>query len=207
MPKSLSLEQQRFGKLLVVSKSGTDKRGCILWECLCDCGKTTIVNGAKLKNGHTRSCGCLARDGSKSATHRETGTRLYRIWQAMKNRCLNEKMPAYCYYGGRGIKVCDEWLHSFEAFRDWALANGYRDDLTIDRIDVNGNYEPANCRWTTQKEQNRNTRKNIIVEYAGERRTLKEWSEILGINYQTLHSRVCELGWSIEDALTKREGV
>ena len=145
MAKALSLEQQRFGKLIVVSKVGTDKRGCLLWECLCECGNTTIVNGAKLKNGHTRSCGCLARDRSNRITHGETGTRLYRIWQAMKNRCLNAKMPAYGYYGGRGITICDEWLHSFEAFRDWALANGYRADLSIDRIDVNGNYEPANC--------------------------------------------------------------
>lgn len=206
MGKALDLTGQRFGRLTALAAVGKDKRGCILWECICDCGNKTSVNGAKLKNGHTKSCGCIVKDNSSKATHRMSRTRLYRIWQAMKNRCYNENFWAFCHYGGRGITMCDEWRDSFEAFRDWALANGYRGDLSIDRIDNDMGYSPSNCRWASKKTQASNTRKNVLYEYRGEKRTLKEWSELLNINYQTLHSRVTALGWSIDRALTERSG-
>lgn len=119
----------------------------------------------------------------------------------MKDRCYREGSSAYEHYGGRGISVCNEWQHSFEAFRDWALANGYRDDLTIDRKDVNGDYCPENCRWATLKEQGNNKRYNHLVEYKGETHTLSEWSEITGIQCGTLYYRLKV--WSVEDALTK----
>ena len=120
----------------------------------------------------------------------------------MKNRCTCESWEHFNNYGGRGITVCDEWKNSFEAFRDWAIANGYQDDLTIDRIDVNGNYEPSNCRWATNKEQCNNTRKTVYLEYQGKRQSIKQWADELGINYNTLYSRLTTKKWSVEKALS-----
>ena len=129
--------------------------------------------------------------------HGLSRTRLHYAWTDMKTRCLNPNATAYHLYGGRGIKVCDDWKHSFESFRDWALANGFDEKLTLDRIDVNGNYEPCNCRWISHKQQCRNRRSNVF--YKG--KTLAEWSEIYHISQGTLHARL-KRGWSIEDAIT-----
>lgn len=167
------LTGQRFGRLTVVCDTGERKRGYIVWRCKCDCGNTHEVIGNNLLRGSVKSCGCLIHDVAKeniknthksgtenhSFKHGMSHSRLYRIWLCMRRRCYDERNIGYKYYGGRGIGVCDEWRNSFEAFRDWALANGYRDDLTIDRIDVNGNYEPLNCRWTDISTQLKNRRK------------------------------------------------
>ena len=173
--KALDLTGQRFGRLTAIEKVGK-QGGHIMWLCQCECGNTTIVQGTVLKNGRTKSCGCLWDEAIASFNHSERrkettrkakskhgmkGTRLYRIWQGMKSRCGNPNIPCYPYYGGRGITVCDEWKNSFEAFRDWALSHGYSDELTIDRMDVNGNYEPSNCRWASMAEQNKNKRRRI----------------------------------------------
>ena len=120
----------------------------------------------------------------------------------MINRCTCECWRDYKNYGGRGITVCPEWKESFESFRDWALANGYQDNLTLDRIEVNGNYEPSNCRWATVKQQANNTRSSRYLEFNGEVKTVKEWADELGLNYRTLYSRITTKGWSIEKALT-----
>lgn len=127
-------------------------------------------------------------------------TRLYRIWQKMKARCYNPNHNFYERYGGRGISICEEWLHDFKAFKAWALRSGYSDELSIDRIDVNGNYTPFNCRWVNAKVQANNTSRNHFITYNGETKTLSEWAESLGINKNTLHVRIDVRGWSIERA-------
>lgn len=133
-------------------------------------------------------------------THGMTGTRLFNIWQSMKQRCYDVKHDHYKEYGGRGIKVCDEWLSDFMAFYEWAMANGYKERLTIERKDVNGNYEPSNCCWATIKEQANNKRNNRIVEYKGKKYTIAELSEKYNINYHCLYYRL-QNGWDIEKAL------
>ncbi len=128
--------------------------------------------------------------------------KLHPVWRNMKGRCYNPKHEKYPVYGGRGIKICDEWRNSFQAFYDWAMTHGYQDGLSIDRIDVNGNYEPSNCRFATRKEQGRNIRNNRHVTYKGETKTIPEWSEIAGLPYMVVYSRLVYHGWSVERALT-----
>lgn len=129
-------------------------------------------------------------------------TRLGRIHHNMKTRCTNPKYDKYKWYGGKGISVCDEWNDSYDAFEEWALSHGYTDDLTLDRINPDGNYCPENCRWVNRKAQANNRTSNRTLIYNGQSKTLKEWSEITGINYQTLASRL-SAGWPADEALTK----
>lgn len=128
------------------------------------CGKEFEAISSEVKSKHTKSCGCL--QGEK---HNSTGDRLYKIWIGIKKRCYNQNYKAYKNYGGRGISVCDEWKNSYISFRDWSLNNGYDDELSIDRINVNGNYEPSNCRWTTNEIQARNTRLLMSTNKSGYR--------------------------------------
>lgn len=162
MPKSIDLTGQHFGRLTVLRR--VENRGRYpCWECKCACGRTTYITTPSLRSGHTISCGCYRKEvelenlSIHRQTHGQSYSRLYRTWANMKARCENPNNHNYVYYGGRGIRVCDE-SKSFEPFEAWALSNGYSENLTIDRINVDGNYEPANCRWATVTEQNRNKR-------------------------------------------------
>lgn len=180
MGKFQDLTGQKFGKLTViscVSEIGESAK----YNCKCECGNSVIAYGHNLVSGTTKSCGCIRRNKARNLKfkHGKVKTRLYKCWLNMKNRCHNPNTVDYKNYGGRGITICPEW-QEFEPFYEWAMANGYSDDLTIDRIDVNGNYEPDNCRWATMKEQSRNRTDNCIVEINGERKILQDWVEELG---------------------------
>lgn len=163
----IDLTGRKFGRLTVIERAGTNKHKKLIWCCLCDCGNKVNINGSQLHNGDTKSCGCLIKDfnNSKRVAYKKHKERLYRVWASMIQRCINPKVKAYKDYGGRGIAVCDEW-YKYLAFREWAKNSGYNPDArfsecTIDRIDVNGNYEPSNCRWVDMKTQATNKRNNL----------------------------------------------
>lgn len=163
----LDLSGQRFGRLTVLYlQPESDKFGSKIWRCKCDCGNELSVKSGNLRSGHTTSCGCFMkkRISETQSTHRESHGRLYNVWSGMKDRCYNRNSTFYKHYGGRGITVCDEWKDNYAAFRDWALANGYdvnapKWKCTIDRINVNGNYCPDNCRFVDMKTQRHNRRR------------------------------------------------
>lgn len=160
MGKFKDITGQRFGKLKVIEKVDKDKYGHTRWLCECDCGNKKIISGKSLRNGHTQSCGCYHKKqiSKLNLKHGKSNLRIHKIWSNIKQRCFNENNLRYQYYGARGITICNEWKDDFMSFYNWAMMNGYKDNLSIDRIDVNGNYEPSNCRWATQSEQNANTR-------------------------------------------------
>lgn len=213
--RTQDLSGMTFGRLTAVKCIGKNRNGKYVWECRCSCGKHHCVEAQKLKSGHTKSCGCYHDEASrmKENKHRKHGlvfscdgkkTRLYRIWTGMKTRCLNPNSDHFDRYMGRGITICEEWRDNFKAFHDWAIMNGYRDDLTIDRIDPNGNYCPENCRWETAKSQTRNRGCTVSISFNGESKTLKEWSQIIGVPYTTLYARY-KRGLSPEAILTSDE--
>lgn len=188
MPKKKDIINKKFGRLLVIEDTGKrSKCKKIIYKCLCDCGKTVEKEGGNILCGDTMSCGCLRKD--VLSTHGSVGTRLYRIWANMLSRCRGETNTAYKHYGGRGIEVCKEWT-DFSAFKSWSLDNGYNDKLTIDRKDVNGNYEPSNCRWATRKEQDRNKRNSINVCIDGEIINLQDLADKYGFEYSVLRRRI-----------------
>lgn len=209
MGQKETLIGKKYNKLTVLEYSYT-KNGRRFWKCKCDCGNITIAPTYKLKNGSKKSCGCLllkkGESNLKAIKHNKSKTRLYHILDNMKARCYNVNNKRYKNYGGRGIRICEEWLdkdNGFLNFYAWAMDNGYKEDLTIDRKDVNGNYEPDNCRWRSWKEQANNKTNNFYIEYHEEKHTLQEWSRILPINisWSLLRYRILK-GWEIEKAFT-----
>jgi len=167
MSKLIDLSNKRFGRLVVLQRVENSKRGESNWFCRCDCGGTKIVKGNHLREGSTRSCGCLESENrlEVNKTHGGASERLYNVWLGIRKRCFNSNELAFHNYGGRGITVCPEW-NNYETFREWALKTGYdenapRGKCTLDRIDVNGNYEPSNCRWVDMKVQRQNQRPKV----------------------------------------------
>lgn len=209
MGKLIDLSGQRFGRLTVLKEAGRTSERKALWLCHCDCGNNTVVIGTELRQGRTQSCGCYRKELLNSFLKQRimetcdghSMSRLYRIWQQMKMRCYNPNNTNFAYYGGRGIQMCEEWKE-WEQFRIWAIQNGYQEGLTIDRIDVNGNYEPLNCRWVNCIVQANNTTRNVRISYQGEIHTISEWARIIDVPVHVLNSRL-RYGWSVERALTE----
>ena len=200
--RSLDLSGQRFGRLVVISKAGKHPDGRIIWLCRCDCGAETKTAAAQLRKGKTRSCGCLRAEIVKvvGVKHGYFGTRIYRIWAGLNSRCLNPTHKDYPNYGGRGITVCARW-RSFENFHA-DMAGSYADHLSIERINVHGNYEPGNCRWATPREQARNRRSTKLIEWRGRAMTIAGWADETGIPFTTIRSRLRK-GWAVERALSE----
>jgi hypothetical protein len=202
MANYIDLMGRRFGRLTAQELIVRGRKS--YWRCKCDCGKEKVIRQDTLTRNITHSCGCLqkekvAESGHKNKKHGESSMRLFKIWTNMKTRCLNKNYNRYSDYGGRGIKICDNWL-IYENFSKWAKENGYQDNLSIDRIDVNGNYEPSNCRWATMKEQGNNKRTNHFIIFNGETLTIRQWEERYELPSGTIYTRLNH-GWSIERAI------
>lgn len=177
---------KRFGRLTVIKQQGKNKWRNYMWLCKCDCGNEHLVAGGKLIQGKVTSCGCYAKELhikqlEKHGITTDGKPRTFIIWNGMKARCLNPKSTSYKNYGARGIKICDEWL-SFENFHNWAISNGYGDDLQIDRKDNNGNYEPSNCRWVTKTKNMQNQRRKHYITIKSRTETISEWIKILKLS-------------------------
>lgn len=207
MSKFIDRTGQKFGRLTLIERVENNKFNQVQWKCRCDCGKEVIVKSYSLTTGQTKSCGCLKKEQNyiniAKVKHNMTNTRLYNIWRNMKSRCLNPNNKRHKFYFDKGITVCDEWKNDFMNFYNWAINNGYRDNLTIDRINNNGNYEPKNCRWATITEQNNNQSNNIRIKYNESEYTLSELSKIYNIKRATLYDRI-KRGWTIDEALNRK---
>lgn len=209
MAKYLDITGQKFGRLEVIEFSGYDQNKAVTWRCKCECENEVIVRSDHLRYGKTSSCGCIKKEksaqrGKDNATHGMWNTRLYHSWQHMKQRCdgTGNEVSTKRYHD-RGISVCKEWLNSFETFMEWALSNGYNDNLTLDRIEVDGNYEPSNCRWADAQTQMNNVTTNKYIEFKGETMTMANMAREHNIDYHTLQRRLSR-GWTVERALTTK---
>lgn len=196
----IDITGQKFNRLTAIKPVGYTNNNGSKWLFRCDCGNECIKDSSAVRRGVCKSCGCLNQELRLARhTHGMHKTKLYSAWMHMKQRCLNPNCKSYKHYGGRGITVCPEWLSNFESFRDWALANGYAEDLTLDRIDNDGNYEPSNCRWVSMKVQESNKRNNHYVTYKGEKITLSECARRLGLTPNQFRYRHIVKGLSIDE--------
>ena len=201
MANRIDLTGMTFNRMKVIHYIGKK-----YYMCQCVCGKTKNVLSSNLTSGQVKSCGCLRDERTKAsnsihgdATRTSGKKRLWKIWVGMRRRCNDKGDPLY---GGRGISVCEAWMY-YQPFKVWALENGYADELSIDRIDPNGDYEPSNCRWVAMKEQQRNRRSNKMLEFNGKTLSVAEWAEITGISATVIYARVDRLGWTAERALSE----
>lgn len=204
------LTGKRFNRLTVIRFIPQPERTTRQydWWCRCDCGNEIKACASKLKSGAQQSCGCLKEEmkprlGDITRKYKYSNKRLYSVYQAMITRCTDSTSKRYKQYGERGIKVCKEWLDNYDCFAEWALNNGYdvnaeHGECTIDRINVNGDYEPSNCRWISNQKQQCNRSNNVFLEYRGKRQTMKEWANELGISYSTLRQGIRYKGKTIE---------
>lgn len=198
------LTGKTYGRLTVIGIDGYNEISReYYWECKCTCGNFKTIKGGSLKTGATSSCGCLQKE--QVYVHGMTKSKIYKTYRAMLDRCSNSKNSRYKDYGGRGIEVCSDWKikrKGFLNFYNWAMSNGYNENLSLERINTDGNYEPLNCTWETLLQQNRNKRNTVWVDYNGEKITLGQLSEITGIYRNLLYSRIVTNKWSVEEALT-----
>lgn len=201
MGKIKDLKGQKFNRLTVISISGRTKDNSVTWLCKCDCGKEVIVVGQNLSNGNSKSCGCFHNEITSkiNKTHGKTKTHIYKVWLGIKRRCTYPNDISYGNYGGRGIKICDRWL-TFELFYEDMHAT-FKKGLSIDRIDVNGNYELSNCKWATNTDQANNKRSNVFATVNGVTDTITNLSRLYNISDRTVFSRIYT-GWPIEKAIT-----
>ena len=204
-----NLEGKRFGKLTVISFSHKEKgksHDKYYWNCKCDCGKEVIKERANLVGGRSTNCGCVRHEilSNKQKTHGLSNHPLYNVWRGIKKRCYLKSNSSYKHYGGKGIIVCDEWLgkDGFYSFYQWAMSNGYKENLQIDRIDFKGNYEPSNCRFVDPIIQQNNKSNIHLIQFNGESHSIGEWGRLLGVERDTLWKRINKYGWSIEKALS-----
>ena len=197
--KPIDLTGKVYGRLKVIKLDKMAKTVNRKWICECNCGNIVSVAGNNLKNGHTQSCGCILREKQRNKfyKHGMSKTKIYSVWRTMKQRCTYEKNESYKNYGGRGITYCDEW-EEFEPFYEWAMANGYKEGLSIDRIDSDGNYEPSNCRWVTMKKQQNNRTNNRIIKYKNKEMNLQQFIKLTGLTESAVRGRL-DRGWSVED--------
>lgn len=198
-----NIKGQRFGRLIVGTISHKNNHGSWCWNCKCDCGNLCIISGASLRSGRTQSCGCYNKERS-SATHLQHGvayTNLAAVRNTMLQRCYSPNSKSYPDYGGRGISVCEAWKIDPVSFYDWAFSSGYKEGLSLDRINNEGNYEPSNCKWSTRKEQNNNQRSNHLITYKGITKNLAQWSEETGLSRSTIEGRL-KRGWTEEETFT-----
>lgn len=193
----------RVGRLTVIEMVTGGNANTRKYRCVCDCGGEKITSEDNLRRGHTRSCGCLryGHGGSKKKNiFLGSDSKLYRTWDGIKSRCFNQNNHNYHNYGGRGITMCNEWKNDYNTFKQWALENGYDEtggrNCSIERININGNYGPDNCKWATAKEQGNNRRTNTIIVYNGVKYTLSQLADKAGLNYSTFISRYSR-GWDI----------
>lgn len=202
MGRVKDLKGKKFGRLTVIEQQGINKNRKALWLCVCDCGNSVVLASTALVSNNAKSCGCLRKEktSERVKTHGLSKTRIYTTWSHMKDRCYNPNDAKYKNYGERGITICDEWKDNFQSFFKWSIENGYADNLTIDRIDVNGNYEPSNCRWATAEMQASNRRTSHLITHNGKTQTMKQWANELGIKYSTLAARINVYKWDIEKA-------
>jgi len=193
----MDITGKKFHSLTAVSFVDNNSTTGSRWLFRCDCGNEKIYPRNAVTHCTTKTCGCgrsKENIGSRATKHGMHKTKLYRTYYGMIQRCTNSNNTMFHLYGGRGIRVCDEWTASFETFRDWALSNGYEDKLSIDRIDSNGSYSPSNCRWSTTKEQAKNRRTSILIEWEGITESINVWSKIVGIDNNTLGYRYHKKG-------------
>lgn len=202
MSRLIDITGERYSRLLVLERAENTERGQAVWKCLCDCGNITYVRGGNLKSGAVKSCGCLLKDNAHR-THGLSHTKIYGLWGNIKRRCYCPTISCYKYYGGRGIKMCDEWRDSFDAFYEWVKATRFDDSLTIERIDPNGDYCPENCTWANMTEQANNKRNNDFYTHNGETKSLTQWCYSLGLDYWLVRNRIKKLGWAFERAISE----
>lgn len=196
---------ETINRLTAIRRCGTSPRGAALWEFQCTCGNRCIKEGRLVRSGGAKSCGCLVAEHAKKLNYTNGfgRTKLYSVYRAMIDRCNNYENKSFKDYGERGIKVTKEWLDDFMVFREWALRNGYKEGLSIDRIDAEKGYYPDNCRWATRDVQANNKRSNILINYKGKEQTLKQWCKELNLNYSTIHKRITKHNYSPIEALEK----